>query len=77
MKIRGSSDKRGKDRLGEHKNRANRVKEPLERAPEVRKGRKGRPRRLRNHRRECGGSNFLGPGPPQSILDTKIPYLRY
>ena len=39
MKIRGSSDKRGKDRLGEHKNRANKVKEPLERAPEVRKGR--------------------------------------
>ena len=35
MKITGSSDKRGKDRLGEHKNRANRVKAPLERAPEV------------------------------------------
>ena len=39
MKIRGSSDKRGKDRLGESKNRVTRVKEPLERAPEARKGR--------------------------------------
>ena len=39
MKIRGSSDKRGKDRLGEQKNKAHRVKEPLERAPEARKGR--------------------------------------
>ena len=39
MKIGGNSNKRGKDRLGEQKNRANRVKEPLERAPEARKGR--------------------------------------
>ena len=39
MKIDGNSNKRGKDRLGEQKNRANRVKEPLERAPEARKGR--------------------------------------
>ena len=39
MKIGGNSNKRGKDRLGEQTNRANRVKEPLERAPEARKGR--------------------------------------
>ena len=39
MKIRGSSDKRGKDGLGEQKHRANRVKEPTERAPEAQKGR--------------------------------------
>ena len=39
MKIGGNSNKRGKDRLGEQKNRASRVKEPLERAPEARKGR--------------------------------------
>ena len=39
MKIEGNSNKRGKDRLGEQRNRANRVKEPLERAPEARKGR--------------------------------------
>ena len=39
MKIGGNSNKRGKDRLGEPKNRVTRVKEPLERAPEARKGR--------------------------------------
>ena len=33
---------------------------------------KGKPRRLRNHWRECNSPNFLGPGPPLSILDTKI-----
>ena len=43
-KIGGDSNKRGKDRLGEQKDRANRVKEPLERVLEVRKGRpKGGP----------------------------------
>ena len=40
-KIRGHSNKRGKDRLGEQTNRANRVNEPLERALG---GRKGRPK---------------------------------
>ena len=39
MKIGGNLNKKGKDRLGEQRNRANRVKEPLERAPEARKGR--------------------------------------
>ena len=43
-KIGRNLNKRGKDRLGEQKNWANRVKEPLERALEVRKGRpKGGP----------------------------------
>ena len=53
MKIGGNSNKRGKDRLGEQKNRANRVKEPLERAPgrekDGQREAKGRPRRSRNH----------------------------
>ena len=43
-KFGGNSNKRGKDRPGEQKDTANRVKEPLERALEVRKGRpKGGP----------------------------------
>ena len=39
MKIWGKSEKRGNERLGEQKNEANRVKEPLERASEAAKGR--------------------------------------
>ena len=54
---------------------ANRVKEPLERAPEARKGRpkggQGEAKEEKDHRSFAEPTNFGGPGPPLSIKDTK------
>ena len=77
MKIKRSSEKRGKDRLGEQKigptGSKSRWKELRRRKKSGQREAKGRPRELRNLRGSARAPIFLGPGPPQSILDTKIP----
>ena len=73
MKIKENSDKGGKERLGEQENKANRAFKATERGPEV--PREEGKRAQKGHechwgRNKC--TNFGGPGPPLSILDTKI-----
>ena len=73
MKIRENSDKGGKERLGEQENKADRAFKATEQGPEA-------PReegKIAKKGHGChwvgnGSCNFGGPGPPLSILDTKI-----
>ena len=73
MKIRENSDKGGKERLGEQENEANRALKATERGPEMpREERKRAQKGYECHWPDGGPSNFRGPAPPLSILDTKI-----
>ena len=69
MKIRGNSDKGGKERLGEQENEANRALKPTERGPEMpREERKRAQKGYESHRSDGGPSNFRGPTPPPKYL---------
>ena len=72
-KIEENSDKGGRERLGEQENQANRAFKATERGPEV--PREEGKRAQKGHDPHWGRNkppNFGGPGPPLSILDTKI-----